>query len=267
MLSSTEWPGAAPAAAGRGRGRNGQHTLGIGAGLGEHRPHQAPPRGGARLVAWKIPGRRSSPRVTTAGARSAVKVGDPCWSSTSATRRRPRQAQGGGDDVGAVGPAQPARPHNGGPGPALTFARQLGGAVDRGRARGVPLPVRTRGGPVEDVVGRHVDDVRSNESGGLGDVAGAGGIHGVRQVHVGLAALDRRQRAAVQDELGRKALNVARTMSRSSTRMVSMSVASTSCCRPGRRPSGPSKAQRRPPSGTRPARQSSRSWPSSRPPR
>ena len=34
------------------------------------------------LVTWKTPGRRSRPSVTTAGARSAVKVGDPYWSST-----------------------------------------------------------------------------------------------------------------------------------------------------------------------------------------
>ncbi len=35
------------------------------------------------LVTWKVPGRRSRASRTTAPARSAVKVGQPCWSSTN----------------------------------------------------------------------------------------------------------------------------------------------------------------------------------------
>ena len=34
------------------------------------------------LVTWKMPRRLSVPSVTMAAARSAVKVGEPCWSST-----------------------------------------------------------------------------------------------------------------------------------------------------------------------------------------
>ena len=147
MLSSTEL-------AGRGAGRGGSssavrdrlHPLGVGARLGEDRPHEAPPgRGAAVGHVEDARAGRSRPRVTTAGARSAVKVGDPCWSSTK--RSSPvavGQAQRGRHHVGAVGAAQPAGAHDGRPGPALALARQLGRAVDRRRARRVPLPV----GPV-----------------------------------------------------------------------------------------------------------------------
>ena len=96
MLSSTEL-------AGRGAGRGGSSSAVL---MGRTRSGSAPASANTArtkphhvvaplLVTWKIPGRRSSPRVTMAGARSAVKVGDPCWSSTkrsspslAAARRR-----------------------------------------------------------------------------------------------------------------------------------------------------------------------------------
>ena len=197
-------PGVAPAGAGRTRavlmGRTRSGSAPASASTARTKPHQvvAP-----LLVAWKRPGRRSRPSVTTAGARSAVNVGDPCWSSTKRSSPSPSARRSAvRDHVGAVGPAQPARADDGRARPALALTGQLGGAVDRGRVRGVPLPVGPVGRAVEDVVGRHVHDVRAHQRGRLGDVAGADGVDGVGRVDLGLAAFDRSERATVQDELG-----------------------------------------------------------------
>ena len=83
MLSSTEYAGLGAGRGGRssavlmGRTRSGSAPAS--ASTARTKPHHvvAPP-----FVTWKMPGLRSSPRVTIAGARSAVKVGEPCWSST-----------------------------------------------------------------------------------------------------------------------------------------------------------------------------------------
>ena len=143
MLSSTELAGRG---AGQRRvelgGRDGLHPLGIGAGLGQHRPHEAPPGGGAAVGHVEDPGPAVEPEGHDGGrqvggeGRRPVLVVDEAQLAVALG-----QAQGGDDHVGAVGAAQPARAHDGRPGPALALARQLGGAVDRGRARGVPLPV------------------------------------------------------------------------------------------------------------------------------
>ena len=185
-------------------GPDRQDTLGVGPGLGQDRPHEAPPGRGAAVGGVEDPG----PPVETERHDGGRQIGGerrrPVLVVDEAQRRRrpPARRSAVRDDVVAVGPAQPARPDDGRAGPALALTGQLGGAVDRRRVRGVPLPVGAVGRAVEDVVGRHVDDVRAHQRGGLGDVAGADGIHGVGRVDLGLAAFDRGERAAVQDELG-----------------------------------------------------------------
>ena len=140
-----------------------------------------------------MPGRRSVARVTTAAARSAVKVGEPRWSSTKRSVRSPcGQAQHGPDHVGPVGPAHPRGADDGGPGRALPLAAQLGPAVDRERVGLVPLDVGARGRPVEDVVGREVDEVGPATPGRLGHVAGAQGVDREGPVGIALAGVDRR---------------------------------------------------------------------------
>ncbi len=182
----------------------GSHPLGIGARLRQDRPHEPPPGGGAAVGDVEDPG----PPVESEGhdgrgqvgreGRRPVLVVDEAQLAVAAAG----QAQRGHDHVGAVGAAHPARPHDGRPGSALALARQLGGAVDRRRARCVPLPVGPGAGAVEDVVGRHVDHVRAHQRRRLGHVAGADGVHGVGEVDLGLAAIDRGERATVEDELG-----------------------------------------------------------------
>ena len=114
-----------------------------------------------QLVTWKIPGRRSSPNVTIAGARSAVNVGRTVLVVDEAKLPSPLgQAQRRAHHVGAVGPADPAGPHDrASPGgtrarpPASMPRRPTPGWV-------VPLPVGPGRGAVEDVVRRDVDHVR-----------------------------------------------------------------------------------------------------------
>ena len=113
-----------------------------------------------------------------------------------------RQAQRRHDHVGPVCTAHPARAYDRRTGPTLPLPCQLGSAVDRHRTGVVPFAVGAIRGAVEDVVGRHVDHVGPHQSRGLGHVTGADGVHGKGQVGLGLAAIDRGERAAVEDELG-----------------------------------------------------------------
>ena len=113
-----------------------------------------------------------------------------------------RQAQRGGDDVGAVGSAQPTGAHDRRPGSALPLPCQLRCAVDGGWVRRVPLTVRSVGGSVKDVVGGHVDQVRPDLSGRLRDVTGADGVHGEGGVDLGLTTVDGGERTSVQHEFG-----------------------------------------------------------------
>ena len=84
-------------------------------------------------------------------------------------------------------------------------------------------------GPVEDVVGRDVEQVGADGRGGFGHVAGADGVDRIGQVDLGLARVDRGKGSAVEDELGpeRTEHDTARRRDRRRG-MVPMSVASTS---------------------------------------
>jgi hypothetical protein len=84
----------------------------------------------------------------------------------------------------------------------LVLAAQLGGAVDRPRAGGVPLDVRARLGAVEDVVGRHVAEVGTRPAAGVGHPPGPEGVHSERSLGVTLAGVDRRPGAGVHHDVG-----------------------------------------------------------------
>ena len=77
----------------------------------------------------------------------------------------------------APGPAvHPRRANDRVSGVELALAAELGAPVDRQRVGVVPFDVGPGRGAVEDVVGRQVAEVCSDEAGGLGDVAGAEGV-------------------------------------------------------------------------------------------
>ncbi len=66
----------------------------------------------------------------------------------------------------------------------------------------IPLAVRAGPCPVEDVVGRHIDDMRTDERRSLRDVAGTDRVDGKGSIHLGLAPFDRGEGASVEHQLG-----------------------------------------------------------------
>ena len=103
---------------------------------------------GVWLVRWMTPLRRSSPTRRSIGARSAVKVGWPTWSSTndsvSCLGGQPHDRL---HHVRPVLAAHPRRAHDRRPRAehgGLSLADQLREAVHAGRVRLVPLVVRPR---------------------------------------------------------------------------------------------------------------------------
>src|SRR4051812_14642919 len=72
----------------------------------------------------------------------------------------------------------------------LRLAAELRPPVHRERLGGVPLDVRTRPSPVEDVVSRDVDDPGAHQAGPFHDVAGAQGIDPEGAVRLQLAPID-----------------------------------------------------------------------------
>ena len=112
------------------------------------------------------------------------------------------EAQQGLDHVLAVLAADPRRA---GDRPAvvdLELAAVLGPPVDRHRARSVPLGVGTDLRAVEHVVGRDVDDVRADPTGAVRDEPRRRAVHPVRELGLGLAAVDGGERRAVQHQVG-----------------------------------------------------------------
>ena len=103
---------------------------------------------GPALVTWKVPGARAAASRRRAGARSAVKVGQPCWSSTKASSRsgsaasRPSTVLHHVADRRRRTPTTCARRWRRAAGAHLVLAGELRAAVDRQRAGGVPLDVR-----------------------------------------------------------------------------------------------------------------------------
>src|SRR5919201_692833 len=107
-----------------------------------------------------------------------------------------RERQHRPHEVPARPAEEPRAPHD----PALAdlpLAFELRAAVDRERGRLVRLDIRAGLLPVEDVVGRVVDDGRTER----GDVAGSADVHGLRCGLVVLGAVHVRPRCRVQDEL------------------------------------------------------------------
>ncbi len=147
-----------------------------------------------------MPELRSAAIERSAGARSAVNVGHPRWSSTKA-RSAPgrREAQHQLDHVVAVLAADPRRPHDGRVGPGQLLAGELRDPVHRLRVRRVVLAVRAIERAVEDVVGAHVDEMGADLLGDRRDVADRVGVDRSGDVDVRLARVDRGVRRGVDD--------------------------------------------------------------------
>ena len=149
-------------------------------GQGRARPPRTTARATSYQVATPLIGDVEDTRQSLAGAstakvwaRSAVKVGEPRWSSTKRQGPvAPGQAQDGAHDVGAAHPAHPRRAHDGGRRIELAFAPKLALAVDRRRVGLVPFDIGACRGAVKDVIGRHVDDVGVEMARRLGQVPG-----------------------------------------------------------------------------------------------
>ena len=231
----------------------GSHPVGIVPGGLEHRPGEPVPRGHARVGDVERPGqplggqhRQDAGQIGGEGGAAPLVVDE-------AQRSRPLgQAQHGPHHVGAVRAAHPRRPHD---------RRRRGRARARRRACSArrptsdwARPTRRTGrvrGAVEDVVGRHVDDVRPDAAGRLGDVAGPEGVDGEGPVGVAFAGVDRRPGRGVDHHVGAHALDDRRApppRSVTSSRAWSAATTSTADASPGgrwrRHRPGPRRARR-----------------------
>ena len=157
------------------------------------------------LVTWCRPGRRSTARRRSIGARSAVKVGMAPLVVDEAQlgRARPARRRIVFTMLAPCSPhthdvrtmvAPPARP------PARRPASS-GRRPTAGRAR----PTRCRAPALvagEHVVGRHVHEVGAGAPAGLGHPAHGEGVRGEGPVGVGLAGVDRGPGRGVDDGVG-----------------------------------------------------------------
>ena len=113
-----------------------------------------------------------------------------------------REAQHQLDHVVAVLTTHPGRACDRGSGSRRMLTRQLRTAIDRLRVRGVVLPIRALECAVEHVVGADVDEVGADELARRRQVSDGIGIHGEREVLVGLARIHGGVGSGVDDGVG-----------------------------------------------------------------